>query len=139
MQLLTILTALSTLTVLASSADASPSEACVPTENLNELAKLMPASALSPPNGLDLKYVLLGPLVRPTFINALKQPSDECGMLISLHFSFVHAQWKSTRQLAYLMKLGFRWLPHVLQQIDVRLPGKCIAFSNDIASIVSNY
>jgi hypothetical protein len=60
MQLLTILTALSTLTSLANSADASPSEAYVPAENLNELAKLMPASALPPPNGLDLKYILLG-------------------------------------------------------------------------------
>jgi hypothetical protein len=57
-------TTVSALLLLASSANALPTkptkQAYTPASNLDKLAKLMPQSALPAPDGLVLKYVLLG-------------------------------------------------------------------------------
>jgi hypothetical protein len=58
---LTLSTAISALLFLATSADARPTKhAYTPASKLDKLAKLMPTSALPAPEGLELKYVLLG-------------------------------------------------------------------------------
>lgn len=60
----TLSTAVSALLLLATSVDARPTKpankAYTPASNLDKLAKLMPTSALPAPEGLKLKYVLLG-------------------------------------------------------------------------------
>lgn len=60
----TLSTAVSALLLLATSANALPyrpaKQAYTPASNLDKLAKLMPQSALPAPEGLELKYVLLG-------------------------------------------------------------------------------
>jgi hypothetical protein len=60
MQLFTLSIVLFTLAVLTSSADVLLKNAYVPAKDLNNLAKLMPPSSLPSPDGLALKYVLLG-------------------------------------------------------------------------------
>jgi hypothetical protein len=61
---ITLSTVVSTLLLLATSANALPAKPTkqfyTPAKNLDKLAKLMPQSALSSPDGLQLKYVLLG-------------------------------------------------------------------------------
>jgi hypothetical protein len=60
----TLSAAISALLLLATSANARPTKpaklAYTPASNLEKLAKLMPTSALPAPEGLQLKYVLLG-------------------------------------------------------------------------------
>jgi hypothetical protein len=48
------------LIFLINSSNASPREAYVIPQELDELASLMPISPLPTPDGLDLKYVVLG-------------------------------------------------------------------------------
>lgn len=53
----------SALALIASSVDAIPvkqAQTYTPASNLDRLAKLMPKSALPAPDGVQLKYVLLG-------------------------------------------------------------------------------
>ncbi len=55
--------ALTALALIASSVNALPTKQAqtyAPSNNLDNLAKLMPKSALPAPDGLQLKYVVLG-------------------------------------------------------------------------------
>ena len=59
----TLSATVSALALLASSVNALPAkqtQTYTPASNLDRLAKLMPKSALPAPDGLQLKYVLLG-------------------------------------------------------------------------------
>ena len=59
----TLSATVSALALLAGSANALPAkqtQAYTPASNLDKLAKLMPKSALPTPDGLQLKYVVLG-------------------------------------------------------------------------------
>jgi hypothetical protein len=57
----TLSAVVSALAILASSVNAMPTkQTYTPANNLDNLAKLMPKSALPAPEGLQLKYVVLG-------------------------------------------------------------------------------
>ncbi|KAA8621981.1 repeatdomain containing protein [Pyrenophora tritici-repentis] len=59
MQLLAVFMLFSALAVITSASSPSP-KPYVPAQDLEELAKLMPANALPSPSGLKLKFVVLG-------------------------------------------------------------------------------